>query len=79
MPQTLFMSDFLALLPVWMGRGERLNIFTDMNEHILTGPLARRMLALGLKEATHKAWDGDGPHSYIDGKRPIDGVYHISH
>ena len=47
-----------------------------MNEHILTGSLTQKLLGLGLTEATHKSWRETPPHTYIDGSKPIDAVYH---
>ncbi len=47
-----------------------------MNEHVLTEKLAQEFFKLGLIEATHMQWQGDEPHTYIDGSEPIDGVYH---
>lgn len=47
-----------------------------MNEHILTGNLARKLLDLDLVEVTHKNWTTHEPNLYIDGIIPIDGVYH---
>ncbi len=50
------MIDFLATLQVWHQQEDRLLIFMDMYEHILNGPLAQRMVRMGLEEATHKHW-----------------------
>jgi len=75
-PRRLFMIDFLAMLQAWRQQGDRLLIFMDMNEHILNGPLARRMARMGLEEATHKNWGSLEPHTYVGGKEPIDAVFH---
>ena len=49
----------------------------DMNEHILRGPVARRLLSMGLVvEATHQHWGPTEPHTFIGGVDPIDGVWH---
>jgi hypothetical protein len=71
----MFMIDFLATLQVWHQQGDRLLIFMDMNKHILNGPLAQRMVRMGLEEATHKHWGGIKPHTYVGGKEPIDAVF----
>ncbi len=47
-----------------------------MNEHILNGPLAKRMLRMGLEEATHQHWGDIKPHTCVGGKEPIDAVFH---
>jgi hypothetical protein len=51
-------------------------IFMDMNEHILTGCVACRLIAMGLWEATHANWEGTAPHTYVRGLEPIDAVWH---
>ena len=47
--------------------------------HVLNGSLGKRLLyedlGLGLVEISHKAWDGYEPNTYIDGSKPIDGVW----
>ncbi len=48
----------------------------DMNEHILTGRVARRLLAMGLREATHSQWGKMDLHTYVHGSEPIDAVWH---
>ncbi len=75
-PRQLFMIDFLATLQVRRQQGDRLLIFMDMNEHILNGPLARRMVRMGLEEATCNHWGSLEPHTYVGGKEPIDAVFH---
>ena len=48
----------------------------DMNEHILRGPVARRLLSMGLVEVTHLHRGTVEPHTFIGGVEPIDGVWH---
>jgi hypothetical protein len=48
----------------------------DMNKHALCGPVACRLTAMGLTEATHHHWGDKEPHMYIGGVEPIDGVWH---
>jgi hypothetical protein len=48
----------------------------DMNEHILTECIACRLIAMGLREATHANWEGMAPHTYVCGLEPIDAVWH---
>jgi len=75
-PHQMFMIDFLAVLINWRKAGERIIIMADMNEHILRGPLARRLLSLGLVEATHISWGDKEPNTHVSGSKPIDAVYH---
>jgi hypothetical protein len=77
-PCKLFQSDFLSAIKRWLGHGDRLLVFIDMNEHILTGTLPAAFQRLGLTEATHTTWNGLEPRTYVysDGKH-IDAVYHM--
>ena len=77
-PYELFMIDFMAAIIRWTNAGERLLIFIDMNEHILKGQLASKLLSLGLMEATHQSWGEKEPHTHVSGSKPIDRVYHSS-
>jgi hypothetical protein len=47
-----------------------------MNEHVLNGHLAKYMLKIILREATHQGWGINKPHTYFRGTEPIDGVWH---
>ena len=65
-PRRLFATDFLAVLLTWRARGERLIIFWDANEHILTGPLCSLILdKLDMVEASSQSWEGTEPNTYI--------------
>jgi hypothetical protein len=75
-PLCLFTVDFIAQLQIWQCQGDRLLIFMDMNTHILTGCVARRLLTMGLREATHSKWEGMEPHKYVCGLEPINAVWH---
>jgi hypothetical protein len=75
-PLRYFAIDFIAQLQVWQRQGDRLLVFMDINKHILTGRLARRLLAMGLREATHSQWGETKPHTYICGLEPINAVWH---
>jgi hypothetical protein len=72
----LFTIDFVAQLQAWQCQGDRLLIFMDMNEHILTGRVARRLLAMNLREATHSQWGEMEPHRYVHSSESINAVWH---
>jgi hypothetical protein len=76
MPSHLFTIDFVAKLQVWQRQGDRLLVFMDMNEHVLTGRVACRILAMGLREAMHSQWGETEPHTYVGGLEPINAVWH---
>jgi hypothetical protein len=75
MPSRLFTVDFVAQLQVWQRQGDRLLVFMNMNEHILTGRVACRLLAMGLRKAMHSQWGETEPHTYVRGLEPIDAVW----
>ena len=75
-PRSMFHEDFIGVLRQWLNAGERLLIFIDLNEHILTSGLANDILSLGLREATHDYWPSEEPRTYIRGSGPIDAVYY---
>jgi hypothetical protein len=72
----LFIINFIAHLQVWKHQGDRLHLFMDMNEHILTGCVACRLPAMGLHEATHSHWGDTELHTYVHGLEPIDAVWY---
>ena len=77
MPRSLFQDDIVTAITNWINNGDRLILFIDMNEHVLSGTLPQKLLRLGLEEATHKHWGIDEPNTYVYGdSKPIDGVYH---
>ncbi len=75
-PSRLFTVDFVAQLQVWQCQGDRLIAFMDMNEQVLTSHVARRLLAMGLREATHSQWGETEPHTYVRSLEPINAVWH---
>jgi hypothetical protein len=78
-PRKMFEVDFPAVLRVRRSNGERLLIFADFNDHILTGRISQRLLnnnKFHLKETSHKHWGKSEPNTWIRGKQPIDGVFH---
>ena len=47
----------------------------DANEHVLTGSFTRKLQELGLLEISHRCWGEEEPHTFIEGSKPIDGVW----
>jgi hypothetical protein len=68
-PRSLFQDDITAAITRWIAKGDRIILFVDMNEHILTGALPRKLMNLGLQEATHTYWGETEPHTYVQGDR----------
>ncbi len=76
-PRELFQANILAAITRWIKSSDRIILFIDMNEHILTGNLPRELLPLGLQEATHEHWEDLEPCTFVYGNgKPINGVYH---
>ena len=73
-PRDLFCKDLLAQLRQWLQQGDNIVLFMALNEHVLTGKLARGLIELGLIECSHNHWGKTPPNTFIDGKIPIDGA-----
>ena len=75
----LFCDNLLWQLQVWVQQGDRIILTMDFNEHVLNRSLDKSLvdesLGLGLVEILHKTWDGREPNTYIDGSKPIVGVW----
>ena len=73
----MFRQDFAAQCGKWREDGDRLIITMDANEHTMDGKLRGMLEAegVGLVEFSHKSWGSVPPHTYIDGKIPIDASY----
>ena len=77
-PYELFVADLSNQLKRWRSNGNRIILFMDANEHILRGPITRRLRAsdIDLCDVSHTFWPTDKePNTYIDGSLPIDGVF----
>ena len=73
-PRRMFEEDLQDTLRVWRTQGERLLIFMDANEHILTGKFMSKLMndqCLNLREETHHHWGDVPPNSFVYGKNPI--------
>ena len=47
----------------------------DANQHVLTGQFTKRLEELDLVEISHKYQGGTEPNTFIEGSKPIDGVW----
>ena len=76
-PKELMRRDFARQCGIWRKAKERLIIVMDANEHAMDGPLRRMLEAEGveLEEFSHKYYGNEPPHTFIDGKIPIDTGY----
>ena len=77
-PKELTRQDFAKQCGTWR-KEKRLIIIMDTNESTIDGPL-RKMLeeeGVDLEEFSHKYYCSTPPHTFIDGKIPIDAGYKI--
>ncbi len=67
----------MSAISRWIEHGDKILLFINMNEHIITGHLAKAFHHLGLLEATHLNWSGSEPQTFVFGKGgPIGKLYH---
>ncbi len=67
----------MSAISRWIEHGDKILLFINMNEHIITGHLAKAFHHLGLLKATHLNWSGSEPQTFVFGKcGPIDKLYH---
>ena len=77
-PYEMFLRDLSAQLREWKSAGDRLLLFMDNNEHILTGRITRRLQQddIDIREISHTFWPpGECPHTFEFGSLPIDAIY----
>ena len=67
-PREIFQKDILSAISQWIEHGDRILMFIDMNEHIITGHLAKTYHHLELLKATHIHWSGSEPQTFVFGK-----------
>ena len=76
-PKELMRKDFAKQCGLWRKNNEKLIIIMDENESTIDGPL-RKMLekeGVDLEEFSHRYYGNNPPHTFIDGKIPIDAGY----
>ena len=76
-PKELTRKDFAKQCGSWRKNNEKLIIIMDANESTMDGPL-RKMLeeeGVELEEFSHRYYGNQPPHTFIDGKIPIDAGY----
>ena len=77
-PYDLFLQDLTTQLRSWRMNRDRIIIFIDANEHILTGQIAQawKQEDIDLREISHTAWPSNlEPHTFRYGSQPIDGIF----
>jgi hypothetical protein len=73
----LFDHDLCKQVKEWMGRGKRVLIMMDINDHPLQNKFYTKLQEQNteLEDFTHKCWGPNEPYTHHSGKTPIDSGY----
>ena len=77
-PYQFFVKGLTDALRAWRIAGDRIVLFIDSNEHVITGHLARLLSqpSIDMHEVSHGFWNsGEEHNTHINGTKPIDGIY----
>ena len=76
-PVDLFDHNLCKQVKEWMGRGKRVLIMMDINDHPLQNKFYTKLQEQNteLEEFTHKCWGPNTPYTHHLGKTPINGRY----
>lgn len=73
-PQKLMREDFLSQLQQWLRQGDRILLYMDANEHVVSGPLCSGLARLGFTPNGHRLL-GSLPNTHVEGRECIDEVW----
>jgi hypothetical protein len=78
-PVDLFDQDITKQIKEWRGKGERMLIMMDINDHPLRNKFYTKLHAYNtdLDKFTYKCWRPNKPYTHHSGKPPIDGGYKL--
>jgi hypothetical protein len=76
-PVDLFDHNLCKQVKEWRGRGKRVLIMMDINNHPLQNKFYTKLQEQNteLEEFTHKCWGPNEPYTHHSGKTPINGGY----
>jgi hypothetical protein len=74
-PINLFDHDLCKQVIEWRGKGERIILMMDLNNHPMRNKLYTKLKEHNMMEFTHKCWGPKEPYMHHSGKSPIDGGY----
>jgi hypothetical protein len=77
-PIDLFDHDLSKQVKGWQGKGERIILMMDLNNHPMRNKLYTKLKEHDMTEFTHKCWGPKEPYTHHSGKSPIDGGYKTS-
>jgi hypothetical protein len=73
-PRKLMADDLIKQVKQWMGNNEEIILVMDANEHVVNGPLCRRLANLGLSPMATRL-HGTPPNTHVNGTQCIDEVW----
>ena len=76
-PIEIFRQHLTQQLRQWREQGDRIILFLDANENLMSGPLQKQLTAnpLNLQDLIKKRTNLPGPPTFARGKTQIDGVF----
>ena len=77
-PIDLFDHDLSKQVKGWQGKGERIILMMDLNDHPMRNKLYTKLKEHGMTKFTHKCCGPKEPYMHHSGKSPIDGGYKTS-
>jgi hypothetical protein len=76
-PVKLFNHNLSKQVKVWRGKGKRVILMMDINDHPLRNKFYKKLKEQNtdMEEFTHKCWGPKELYKHHSGKSPIDGDY----
>jgi hypothetical protein len=68
------MANVISILQTWMHQGDRILLYMDANENVITGPLCSKLADIGLTPWGHRL-HGHLPNTHVEGSECIDEVW----
>jgi hypothetical protein len=78
-PTDLFDHNLSKQVKEWIGKGKRIIIMMDINDHSLQNKFYKNLndQNTNMEEFIHKCWGPKEPYTHHSGKLPIDGGYKL--
>jgi hypothetical protein len=75
-PINLFDHDLSKQIKEWRGKGKKILLMMDINDHPMRNKIYTKLKAhTNMEVFTHKCWGPKEPYMHHAGKSPIDGGY----
>ena len=73
-PQQHFITDIVNFITSLLNGDNRIILAADINEHAVTGKLAKELKRISMIDVYFRKFNLPGPASHVTGSAPIDGV-----